>query len=79
MAVCHYWRAVVPTDIRKLFEVYSGIPPEKVVSHVLEIVCLSCMLTNYHDLFANSDRQSSNPKHLTSAHTHASDSSISSS
>ena len=34
----------VPTDIRKLFEVYSGLPPEKVVSHVLEIVCLSCML-----------------------------------
>ena len=40
----------VPTDIRKLFEVYSGIPPEKVVSHVLEIVCLSCMPTAYNEL-----------------------------
>ena len=39
----------VPTDIRKLFEVCSGISPENVVSHVLEIVCLSYMLTDYHD------------------------------
>lgn len=37
----------VLADIRKLFEVYSGIPPEKVVSHVLEIVCRSRRFSGY--------------------------------
>lgn len=30
----------VPTDIRLLFEAYSGIPAEEVVAHVLKIVSI---------------------------------------
>lgn len=65
----------VPIDIRQLFEAYSGISSEDVVPHVLKIV----------SIFADGLRSSPlhyqtifllvpifrDPKHLTSAPTHA--------